>query len=184
MRDTKHEDGGALFRGDLQPKTERRRDGFPADKRQLAEIQRDESETRAAREEISRAEGCAQPPAALHPEQSREVDPGGNGGDGIECIRSIHEGDLIAGGRAPGHQGQEQTAASLGPGADNLAELPRGEGAQQEVDPSRTSPWRRQGFVGDGHDRHSKAQLSRNYYTSYDEYKQELDHEEMGCNTP
>ena len=112
MRDTKHEDGGALFRGDLQPKTERRRDGFPADKRQLAEIQRDESETRAAREEISRAEGCAQPPAALHPEQSREVDPGGNGGDGIECIRSIHEGDLIAGGRGSGHQGQEQTAAS------------------------------------------------------------------------
>lgn len=112
IRSPKHQDGGALLRGDLQPKVERWGNGFPAHEPWLAEIQHDEREAGAAREEIRRAERRAQPSPALHPEEPGEIDARRNGRSGIECIRAIHEGGLTAGGRGSGDQGEEQAAAS------------------------------------------------------------------------
>ena len=108
----KHQDGGALLRGDLQPKAERGGNGFPAHEPWLAEIQRDEREAGAAREEIRRAERRSQPATALHPEEPGDIGARRNGRRGIECVRAIHEGGLAAGSRGSGDQGQEQAATS------------------------------------------------------------------------
>ena len=112
MRSTKHQDGGALLRGDLQPKAERGGNGFPAHQPWLAEIQRDEREAGAAREEIRRAEGRSQPTTALHPEETGEICARRNRRSGIERIPAIDEGGQAAGGRGSGDQGEEQAAGS------------------------------------------------------------------------
>jgi hypothetical protein len=62
----------------------RGRDGFPVDQRQLAEIERHESEARAAGEKVSRAERCPEPSSALHPKELPEVGTRRDGGGGIE----------------------------------------------------------------------------------------------------
>jgi hypothetical protein len=54
------------------------------DQRQLAEIERHESEARAAGEKISRAERCPEPSCALHPEELPEVGACRDGGGRIE----------------------------------------------------------------------------------------------------
>jgi len=82
--DSKHEDGGPLLGGDLQPTAVRGRDGLPVDQRQLAEIESHEGKAGAAGEKVSRAERCPEPAAALHPEELPEVGAGRDGGGGIE----------------------------------------------------------------------------------------------------
>ena len=151
MRDAEDQDGGRPLHRALQPEAERGRDALIPGERPLAEIERHHGEARTAGEEIGGAKGRRKPPAALHPQQARELDARRHGRGGIERIGAIDQRDLAARRRGAGEQGQEQAAASGGPGTDDLAEPSRGESAEQEIYPSRVPPWRGQGFHRDSH---------------------------------
>jgi hypothetical protein len=84
LRDPKHENGRALFRGNFQSTAERGCNALAADQPRLAEIQCYEREPWAAHQEIRRAPRRAGAAAALHPENSAKISTRCHGGAGIE----------------------------------------------------------------------------------------------------
>src|SRR5262245_31758156 len=151
MGSAEDQDGRCPLHRALQPEAERGRDAIIPGEWSLAEVERHHREARAAGEKVGGAQSRLKPSAAPHPEEARELHSRRPGRGGIERVNGIDQRDLSPRPRGAGEQGQEQAAASGGPGTDDLAELSRGESAEQEIYPSRVPPWRGRGFHRDSH---------------------------------
>ena len=85
--------------------------------------------------------GGVEPAAPAHPAQGAQLGAGGGRPRGVEGVGAVYQGDEFASGGGAGQKRGEETAASRGPRADDLAvSWPRGNASSKEAMLSRPHP--------------------------------------------